>query len=744
MDQVKQPDGNSGENTSLIRPAPPRDSSGPMVLQLGGADEKASQKFSPALLWHTVSRRLLVSLPLGIVLSLAACLALSRLTEETYRSISTLRIIDKQPYLAFPTLEQSNAFAQTQVELLRSRFIIGRAVESDELAGVPELRKIAGREDPVQWVHKRLKVARTGTSELYEVSVMAQHPESAQKIAAAVVEAYIRFQTAESDSQRQRVLELLKDEQSVRERDIELQQRRLKELTREAGGVEGLVPSGILAGSGASPVTARDAVLANLQQRLIDAEVDLAIEADALTALRDEAALPVRRSEAQIDEFVAADEDTKSLNRKAEAARNTLKVLDKDHPKYARAESERLFAEKSLEAHRSALRERIRAAADDGSLSDSKDRLAQSEADFASQQRRVELLRSRIAEVKKQQTEQGDKSLDIEYARNELARAEVVAQRIAERKVHLTTESRAPSQVMVVDRARLPEFQDGPSLAKKLAMAGALMFFLPMGLLLGWDLVHRRVVEREQLERELDVKLVREIAALPTRAVRSHSSADRNYLRQSAMFEESVNCLRTSLAIDERLQNCQAIAVTSAVSGEGKTNLASQLAMSWSNTLPGRVLIVDADLRLPQIHSLFEIPQSPGLVDVLRGDCALEDAIVSDWEGQLAILPAGNLGGRGASQLFSSQRFRETLARLKRNYVKVIVDAPPILLAAESLQISKEADGALMCTLRDYSRATQVKHAYDRLNSAEVNVVGVVLNGVKPKSYAYGYDYLSG
>jgi capsular exopolysaccharide synthesis family protein len=272
-----------------------------------------------------------------------------------------------------------------------------------------------------------------------------------------------------------------------------------------------------------------------------------------------------------------------------------------------------------------------------------------------------------------------------------------------------------------------------------MAVLGTASFFAPFMILIGWNLAHKRVFEREQLEREFDLKLVSEVATLPVRPLLPRPGSDRAYQLQMHLFEESVNSLRASLMVDERLQDCRTLMVASAVSGEGKTNLSSQLAMSWSHAIQGKVIIVDADLRAPNIHELFEVKQTPGLAEVLRGECPLEQAIVMDWGDRLFVLPAGDVGNQSASNVFSGSRFRTLLSELRTQFDKIIVDVPPVLCASETLLIGKEVDGVLMCARHDYSRSGQVKQAYDRLIHSGVKVVGAVLNGAPVRKYSYSY-----
>src|SRR5262249_19505643 len=153
----------------------------------------------------------------------------------------------------------------------------------------------------------------------------------------------------------------------------------------------------------------------------------------------------------------------------------------------------------------------------------------------------------------------------------------------------------APDQVLIVQWPTKPRFQEGTTLAKKLAAVGVGGFFLPFALLIGWNLLHGKVFDRQQLEHGFDVRIVSEGAALPTRPLIPRPGGERAYQLQSHLFEESVNALRTALTVDERHQDCQVLVMASAVSGEGKSNLASQLAMSFSHVATGKVIIVDGD-----------------------------------------------------------------------------------------------------------------------------------------------------
>ena len=718
----------------IVREAP-----APMVLQLGNPEE-ARGGFSFGLVWQAFLQRAKLALPLGVVLSAIACVALWYFTEPKYRSHATLRIIDKQPYLAFPTQEQSQQFALTQIELLRGPMIINRAIDSEGLSQLPELREIAGKEDSVLWISQRLKAIRIGLSEIYEVSFITRRPESACKVVEAIVDIYMRFQAGESDSQRKHMLEVLDDELKRYDAKIERARETLREQTKQANGGDGLVLNS--QGASGGPPTAlsgRFQRMGNLQQKLVNTEVELEFAQARVAALREEAKKTVRVSEAQIDAAIATNPGLIQLKHDLQYKEGLVRVYKPGSAKYTAAQAAVAKTEADIAAKKAELKPQIEKQVEEHVASQRRDALTEAEAHLESEQHTAQLLKTRIDEERGEQHDHGDKSLEVKFAADNLHYVEEVRRRIADRKIHLETEANAPSQVYNIEKAKVPEYPDGPTLIKKLAMVGTVAFFAPLVLLIGWDLAHRRVLEREQLEREFDVRLVSEVAALPVRSVVPRPGSDRAYLLQSHLFEESVNALRTSLAVDERLKDCRVFVVASAVSGEGKTNLSSQLAMSWSHAVEGKTVIVDGDLRAPNIHDLFETSAGPGLAEVLRGECTLDDVLVMDWGDRLFVIPAGHAGATSPSHLFTGPRFKDIVGQLRSRFDKVIFDVPPVLCASETLMIAKEADGVLMCALHDVSRAGQVKQAYDRLVGAGVNVVGAVLNGAPVRKYSYSY-----
>jgi capsular exopolysaccharide synthesis family protein len=259
---------------------------------------------------------------------------------------------------------------------------------------------------------------------------------------------------------------------------------------------------------------------------------------------------------------------------------------------------------------------------------------------------------------------------------------------------------------------------------------------LPFGLAVGIEVLFGRVANRKQLESASRVSVVGEITSLPRR-LKGQVSGDAPR-RDVQLFEESINGLRTYLTLIEASRGRRVLAVTSSISREGKTSLAAQLAMSVANSTGKPTLLIDGDMRSPDIHRIFDVEVGPGLAEVLTGRVPLEEAIETEVSSRLHLLTAGRLSA-SPHQLTGGGEFAATIERLREMYENIIIDTPPILSASEALIMAGAADATIVCVRRDYSRVDQVSESVQRLVASGVKVAGAVLNGVPTQHYAYRY-----
>jgi capsular exopolysaccharide synthesis family protein len=208
---------------------------------------------------------------------------------------------------------------------------------------------------------------------------------------------------------------------------------------------------------------------------------------------------------------------------------------------------------------------------------------------------------------------------------------------------------------------------------------------------------------------------------------------------------EAFRMLRSNLALANTDRPLRTIVVTSAGPSEGKStvavNLASVLAQAGS-----RVLLVDADLRHPMLHSVFGRKRQPGLTDLIISDSGAENTVFKSGIGQLFILPSGSIPPSPADLLVSKSAAK-LLGGLAGAYDYVVFDTPPVLIAADAPTLGSLADATILVVRAGRTAADAVEMALDALVNTGSLVVGCVLNGVSPSSrhgrYYYYYKYKS-
>jgi protein-tyrosine kinase len=206
----------------------------------------------------------------------------------------------------------------------------------------------------------------------------------------------------------------------------------------------------------------------------------------------------------------------------------------------------------------------------------------------------------------------------------------------------------------------------------------------------------------------------------------------------SSVGAEQFRTLRSRLYQLRSNQPLRKILVTSAVSGEGKTFVATNLAQAIVRQRDRRVLIIDADLRSARLHLALGASSEPGLSDYLRGDIDEVTAIQAEQEGNLYLIPSGTKMGN-PSELLSNGRLKQLLDRVGSFFDWVIIDSPPCLPVADSSVIADVCDGLLLVVKAGSTPAELAQRARHELEGR--NVLGVVLNAVDEKALTYGSFY---
>ena len=273
-------------------------------------------------------------------------------------------------------------------------------------------------------------------------------------------------------------------------------------------------------------------------------------------------------------------------------------------------------------------------------------------------------------------------------------------------------------------------------------LASLLSLVTPLGLAIAYEFLAKRISTAEQLTNQSSLPLLGEVARFPRhRATNRTAQIAAPQQRQMFVYTESVDSLRTQLMLTEQVGQqgiVKIIAICSAASGEGKSSLAASLALSIAKASKRPTLLIDADLRSPDISSFLEVPSQPGILELLSGQAKLEQAIHRVGKSQAYVLPAGVLKGN-PHHLVDQVKIEQLLDKLRNSFDTILIDTPPVLSASDSLIYAKAADLVLFSSLADISRAKQVRCAVERLQTTGANLAGVVLSGVSVNRYVYQY-----
>ena len=206
-----------------------------------------------------------------------------------------------------------------------------------------------------------------------------------------------------------------------------------------------------------------------------------------------------------------------------------------------------------------------------------------------------------------------------------------------------------------------------------------------------------------------------------------------------SLISESFRTIRSNLQFLSSTEGPKLMAITSTISGEGKTftaiNLAGIIALTGK-----KVIIMDLDMRKPKIHKGFDAANEKGMSTILINRNSVQECIHKSNLENLHFITAGPIPPN-PSELILSERMNQVIEELKKSYDLIIADNPPVGLVTDGISIIQKADYPIYVFRADYSRKNFIQ-IIDRLqNESQIKKLSVVLNGVDIQRNSYGYNY---
>ena len=190
---------------------------------------------------------------------------------------------------------------------------------------------------------------------------------------------------------------------------------------------------------------------------------------------------------------------------------------------------------------------------------------------------------------------------------------------------------------------------------------------------------------------------------------------------------DAFRMLRTQILMQMRQNGWQTLAVTSPNKGAGKSTIALNLAISFAMEVDYTALLVDADLRDPDVRNMLELLPGPGLADYLTGKAKIEDLLIHPSIGNLVVLPGGTPVAHTA-ELMRSPMMADMIREMRARYRDrlIVFDCPPMLAGADTLALSSYMDATILLVEERKTRREDIARSCELLRDA--NLIGIVLN----------------
>lgn len=293
-----------------------------------------------------------------------------------------------------------------------------------------------------------------------------------------------------------------------------------------------------------------------------------------------------------------------------------------------------------------------------------------------------------------------------------------------EAEVELQASTRL-NNVRIVDEALPPSRPSTPNIPLNLIMGLAVGIAGGLGLALLRDRLDDTIVTAQDVAAHLEKPLLGAVPSLP-KDVPENERALYSHLYSRSLTSEAFRSIRSFLQTFVAPGLGRTILITSSVPGEGKSCTATGLAIAFAK-LGARTLIIDADLRRPRLDSIFELPQSPGLSDLLAGNTTPKQIIhKTDIDG-LHVLPCGSRVDN-PNEMLSSHAMPKLLSHLRKAFHVVIVDSAPAALVSDAMTLGRQVDGVCVVVRSGLVDHTLADKTIRNLSRGGATVLGVILN----------------
>ena len=653
-----------------------------------------------------------------------------------------------------------DATTDSQVLLIQSPAVLGRAVNQLNLAHDPEFGPHAGFLDPIkklfstrtlapgqsaedvakvetiEFLQRRLKVTREGTTFVIDINVSSESADKAARIANAIVDSYF-YEQVHSKYDTKKIAASWLNQQIDELKSRVLASDRAVEEFRASNNL-----------TVAQGVTVNDQQLGDLNNKLIDAHVQTAEARAKYEQIQN--IVKNHSDPGTLDQALSSDVITRLRTQYADVAKNLADVSSKfgpQHPLVINARAQLRETQRLIDQEVQRILEGTRQA-------------------YQVAKSREEALQKSLDNLTRVSNESGTKQVRLrELQREADANRTLYESFLARYKETSAQESLDLPDSRIVAKADIPIKPSFPKTTLILALALVAGAGFGSMLAFGADYFDRRV---KSLRQAYEVTGLPTLAAMPligTRKLAGRANRGRQELSRydpntarmlpaamqpplmryvldepTSLFAESVRAVRLAIQRAARNQVVKTVMVSSSIDGEGKTTLAVNLALSLAAT-GMRTILVEGDLRNPEMSRSLCPRASVGAIEVAAGQARFEQALLVDHATGLAVLPSPpRQKVAGITEFVFSDAMNKMLEQLRRHFDYVIVDSPPLVPLIDARALAENADRVVLAIRWNSTPQDVVAQALQSLASASDRVLGTVLTRVDLERLRF-YDY---
>lgn len=670
------------------------------------------------------------------LLCVLAALAWGLFARPVFSATALLRVDREEPrVLKFDqVVREDGELPQTQLQtfqrLLQSRTLANRVIGLLGLEHHPDFQEIhGGRGELTTAVLDRLQVDVLRNARLIKVSFWSHQPALSAAVANTLVDEFISQHQGQKTEASRSATSFLSKQQEEARRKLEVTEAQLADFLKQNDiqfvGADRL----------REPQALINQQLGILSDSLLKARAERIAKESALKQARSDGETSAIPAVLQNPLIAKLKEEAAALERKY---RELGQIFKSDYPRMQR------LAENIAEV-RAQLREETQKII--GGIRAEYHAALQNETQL---QKLVDEQRSLASKLEGRMGQYNLLRREAETSR------EVYTALSARLKETQIAGSLNTSNISIVDHAEIPLKSAGPGKALKLLLGCMVGAFAGVALALFLEHLDTSIRDAHEVEAILQVPMLGLVPARHTvearraREVPPDETDERGHFAlvaheaSNSPLAEAFRNVRTSVEFSAQGRPPKTVMVTSLHHDDGATSVSTNCAISFAQLRAGDVLVIDANMRHPSLHTLLGIPGRPGLSELLTGGAELEGVITPAWRRQnlqagieqripgLYVLPAGGVPFNPV-ELLASQRFADVLATLRERFAHIVIDAPPMfgvrdIGVSDVRVLARQVEGVILVLRHGRASRDAAQDAVRMLTSARSRVLGVVLN----------------